>query len=577
MVKLLKYMKNYTAAAIAAPLLKLFEAILELCVPIVVASIIDKGIGNHDTAYVIRMCLLLVIMAAGGFAFSVVAQFFSAKAACGSASDLRSALFYKIQSLNYSQYDSVGTSTLITRMTGDINQVQTGINLTLRLLLRSPLVVFGAMMFAFIVGSKAPSATVTFAVLIPVLAIIVFIILLSGIPAFGKAQGKLDKVTGDLRSNLEGARVIRAFRLEEHECNEFAERINSHKRFQLAAGRISALLNPITFVAVNIAVIVLLNNGAIEVNSDNLTQGELVALYNYMTQILVELIKFANLIITVTKSIACAKRISAVMDIDTEKNAEAIETSNRNDKTVVSFDKVSFAYPGASGEALKDITLDAQSGEFIGIIGGTGSGKSTLVSLIPKFYEAGAGIVTVNGNDVRKSDADKLRSSIGYTAQHATLFKGTIRDNVRFGKSDASDDEIFEALDAAQLKEFAVSLPYGLDTVIEQGGRNLSGGQKQRLCVARALVRKPEILIFDDSSSALDRLTDANMRRAIRSFDYRPTVFIVSQKVESIKDCDKIAVLDGGRLVGYGCHGELFDNCDVYREICESQKGGEEI
>ncbi len=573
MSKLLKYLKKYTAEAITAPLFKLLEALLELAVPMVVASIIDRGIAEKDTAYIVRMSLLLLMMGAVGLAFSLTAQYFSAKAACGFSSGLRSALFGKIQSLSYSQLDRTGNSTLITRMTSDVNQVQTGVNLTLRLLLRSPFVAFGAMVFAFIVGKNAPSATVTFAIVIPVLLAVIFIILLAGIPIYGKAQGKLDAVTGALRSNLEGSRVIRAFRLENHENEEFSRRAAIQKRFQLIAGRISGLLNPLTYVIINLAIIALLQNGAAEVNKGALTQGELVALYNYMTQILVELIKMANLIITITKSLACAKRIATVMDETPDMLVESGHDADK-DRPFVSLRGVSFSYPGSSGEVLSGIDLDAERGEFVGIIGGTGSGKSSLVSLIPRFYDVKEGSVAIDGCDVRDAEPDELRRKIGFAAQHAALFTGTIRDNIKWGKPDADDDEIMDALNTAQIGEIIRLKEEKLDSRVEQGGRNLSGGQRQRLNVARALVRRPEILILDDSSSALDRATDAALRRAIRELDYSPTVFIVSQRVESVKGCDKIAVLDAGRIVGLGTHNDLYRDCEIYHEICESQKGG---
>ncbi len=573
MKKLLKYLKKYTGEAITAPLFKLLEALLELTVPIVVASMIDRGIATGDRPYIIRMSLLLLLMGAVGLAFSLTAQYFSAKAACGFSAGLRSALFGKIQSLSYSQLDRTGNSTLITRMTSDVNQVQTGVNLTLRLLLRSPFVAFGAMVFAFIVGKNAPSATVTFAIVIPVLLAVIFIILLAGIPIYGKAQGKLDAVTGGLRSNLEGARVIRAFRLEDHENEEFSRRVAIQKRFQLIAGRISGLLNPLTYVIINLAIIALLQSGAAEVDSGALTQGELVALYNYMTQILVELIKMANLIITITKSLACAKRIAAVMDEEPDMTVESGHDTVESGP-FVSLRGVSFSYPGSSGEVLSGIDLDAERGEFVGIIGGTGSGKSSLVSLIPRFYDVKDGSVVIDGVDVRDAEPDELRRRIGFAAQHAALFTGTIRDNIKWGKPDASDDEIMDALNTAQIGEIIRQKEEKLDSRVEQGGRNLSGGQRQRLNVARALVRRPEILVLDDSSSALDRATDAALRRAIRELDYSPTVFIVSQRVESVKGCDKIAVLDAGHIVGLGTHDDLYRDCEIYHEICESQKGG---
>ena len=575
MKHLFKHLKKYTLESILAPLFKLIEALLELTVPIVIARIIDIGIANGDKGYVIKMCLLLVLIGAVGLAFSLTAQYFSAKAAVGTAADMRLGLFRKIQTLSYSQLDRIGTPTLLTRMSGDMNQVQTGINLTLRLLLRSPFVAFGAMIMAFIVGAGAPRATVAFAIVIPVLIVVIFIILLASIPMQGKAQKALDKTTGALRSNFEGARVLRAFRLEEHENAEFSERVTVLKRLQLAVGRVSGMLNPLTYVIINLAIVMLINGGALEVNSGNLSQGELVALYNYMTQILVELIKMANLIITVTKAIASAKRISAVMDEAPDMLTQSFDGSEINSEYAIEFRGVSFSYPGASGSVLNGIDIKVKKGETLGIIGGTGSGKSSLVRLIARFYDVTDGAVLVNGRDVRGYDPTELRSVIGFAAQKPTAFSGTVRDNVKIGKSDASDAEVIEALELAQLSSIIKEKENGLDSEVEQNGRNLSGGQKQRLSLARAFVRKPEILILDDSSSALDRVTDAALRRAIRGLDYSPTAIIVSQRVESIADCDRILVLDAGEAVGLGTHSELYESSPVYREICDSQKGGE--
>lgn len=577
MKSIFKYLKKYTAEAIFAPVFKLLEALIELCVPIVVAAIVDNGILTGDRNYAVRMCILLLVMGGVGLIFSITAQFFSAKAACGCAAGVRSALFEKIQTLDFEQLDRFGSSTLITRMTGDINQVQTGVNLTLRLLLRSPFVVIGAMVFAFVVGRNAPSATLVFAVLIPALLVLVFIILLSGIPIYGKAQGRLDRATEALRSNLDGARVIRAFRLETREGQKFSERITLLKRFQLAAGRISGMLNPLTYVIVNIAIMVLLKNGAEAVDVGILTQGELIALYNYMTQILVELIKMANLIITVTKSIACANRIGAIMAETPKMKADAeynIDNGNEDNDIFVSFKNVSFSYGDTSENVLFDINLDVKKGETVGIIGGTGSGKTTLVSLIPRLYDISDGSVTVGGKDVRGMEPDELRHRIGYVAQHASFFRGTLRENMHWGYPDASDEKIIDALKTAQIDGIINEKGNGLSMLIEQSGRNLSGGQRQRLNIARALVRQPEILILDDSSSALDRATDAALRRALRALEPAPTIFTVSQRICSVKDCDKIAVLDGGRLVGVGTHDELYLKCEVYREICDSQSGG---
>ena len=580
MKRLIKYMKAYRKEAVIAPLFKLFEAILELTVPVIVSLIVDNGIargGEEGKRYSLLMCGLLVFLGLAGLAFSLTAQYFSAKAACGFAGDIRSVLFSRIQSLSFSQLDRAGTGTLITRMTSDVNQVQTGVNLTLRLLLRSPFVVFGALVGALIVGATAPSAVLAFIIVIPVLAIVVMIILLAGIPLYRKAQGGLDGVTGLLRSDLEGERVIRAFRLEDRRNAEFDKRNRSLNRFQLIAGRISGLLNPLTYVIVNLAVILMLSNGSHAVNDGLLTNGKLIALYNYLTQILVELIKFANLVITITRSLACADRISAVIGEEPAMPPKSESADFVEGAPAVVFRNVSFEYPGASGKVLESIDLSVKKGEKIGIIGGTGSGKSSLVGLIPRFYDVSEGSVEVGGRDVREYDPDELRRHIGYVAQHATLFRGSIRDNIKWGDPDATDEEITGALREAQIGNLIEEKNGGLSYMIEQDGRNLSGGQRQRLNVARALVRKPPILILDDSSSALDRATEAALRRAIRELDYSPAVFIVSQRVESVSGCDRIVVLDGGHAVGIGKHDELYRSCEVYREICDSQKGGESL
>lgn len=578
MRKLLIYLKKYRVEAVVGPLFKLFEALLELSVPLVVAAIADNGIANGDTGYIVRMCLLLILMGAVGLAFSLTAQYFSAKAACGFSAGLRSALFAKIQTLSFPQLDKIGTPTLITRMTSDVNQVQTGINLTLRLLLRSPFVVFGAMIMAFAVGAAAPATAAVFAVAIPVLLVVVFIILTAGIPLFGRSRSKLDLVTGKISSNLEGARVLRAFCREEDEKEEFSERAEALAKTQIVAGRISGLLNPLTYVIINIAIILLLHYSAVGVDSGVLTQGQMIALYNYMTQILVELIKMANLIITVTKSIACAKRIAVIMDepadmLPLEEKAE----SKKADAPAIELCSVDFRYSGASGDALKDISVSIGRGQKLGIIGGTGSGKSTLAALIPRFYDATEGQVLVDGRDVKTYGETELRSKIGYVAQSADLFRGSVRDNVRWGKPDASDEEIAEALRVAQLTQIKAGEKNMLDTEVGQNGKNLSGGQRQRLTIARALVRKPEILILDNSSSALDQLTDARLRAAIGELDFAPAVIIISQRAVSVRDCDKILVLDNGEAVGLGTHGELYESCPVYREICDSQMGGASI
>ncbi len=579
MKRLLKYMKNYRVEAVIAPLFKLFEAILELTVPYIVSLIVDNGIarGEAGKAYSLKMCGLLVIIGLVGLAFSLTAQYFSAKAACGFAGDIRSLLFSRIQGLSFSQLDRAGTGTLITRMTSDVNQVQTGVNLTLRLLLRSPFVVLGALVGALIVGASSPSTTMAFVIVIPVLAAVVTAILLAGIPLYRKAQSGLDGVTGMLRSDLEGERVIRAFRLEDQRNGEFVKRNDRLKHLQLLAGRISGLLNPLTYVIVNLAVILMLSRGSHAVNDGVLTNGKLIALYNYLTQILVELIKFANLVITITRSLACLSRISAVVGEEPEMPASEGAAVPVAGAPIVTFNGVSMSYPGSSGTVLEGIDLSVNGGERIGIIGGTGSGKTSLVGLIPRFYDVSSGSVEFYGHDVREYDPDELRKHIGYVSQHATLFRGTLRDNMRWGAPDATDEEINAALKQAQIGSIVDEKEGGLGFMIEQGGRNLSGGQRQRLNVARALVRRPEVLVLDDSSSALDRATETALRRAVRELDYSPAVFIVSQRVESVSDCDRIVVLDGGHAVGVGKHGELYQNCEVYREICDSQKGGEAL
>ncbi|MBE6599802.1 MAG: ABC transporter ATP-binding protein [Ruminococcaceae bacterium] len=577
MKKVLKYLKNYRVHAIIGPLFKLFEAVLELSVPLVVASIADIGIANGDRSYIVKMCLLLIIMGAAGLACALTAQYFAAKAACGASAELRSALFEKIQTLSFPQLDRIGTPTLITRMTSDINQVQTGINLTLRLLLRSPFVVFGAMIMTFAVGAAAPATAAVFAVTIPVLLVVVFIILTAGVPLYRKSRTKLDAVTGKVSSNLAGARVLRAFCMEDNENAEFAERSESLTKMQIVAGRISGLLNPLTYVIINIAIIALLYYSADGVDTGLLTQGQMIALYNYMTQILVELIKMANLIITVTKSIACAGRISAVMD----ENADMLKVAGTNtvdaNAPVLSLRDVDFRYAGASGDALKNINITLKKGQKLGVIGGTGSGKTTLAALIPRFYDATGGEVLVNGRNVREYGETELRSRIGYVAQNVELFRGTVRDNIKWGKPDATDEEIMAALNAAQLKEIKSGEENTLDIEVGQNGRNLSGGQRQRLTIARALVRRPEILILDNSSSALDQLTEANLLRAISELDFAPSVLVISQRAVSVRGCDQILVLDGGEPVGVGSHEELYAACEIYREICDSQMGGASI
>lgn len=568
MKKLLKYLTgNYLKETILSPLFKMAEALLELFVPIVVAAVIDTGIANGDGGYVVKMCLLLAGLGLVGLGFSVTAQYFAAKAAAGFAKNVSHALFAHIQTLSYSDLDEAGTSTLITRMTSDLNQVQSGVNLTLRLLLRSPFVVFGAMIMAFTID--LPSALV-FAAAIPVLAAVVFGIMLASIPMYGKVRARLDKVLGKTRENLTGVRVIRAFCMEDEEIGAFREQNEALTREQKSVGRISALMNPLTFAIINIAVIVLIHTGAVRVDAGVLTQGAVVALYNYMSQILVELIKLANLIINITKSAACARRISDALESggNTEYGTEKDGVSGCG--YAVEFRGASLKYRGAAERSLSGIDFAAERGNTIGIIGGTGSGKTSLVNMIPRFYDAEEGGVYVNGVNVKDYDTEALRGKIAVVPQKAMLFKGTVRENMRWGNENATDEEIFKALEIAQAKEIVEGKEGGLDHIIEQGGRNLSGGQRQRLTIARALVKKPEILILDDSASALDFATDAALRGALRSLE-GVTVFIVSQRTSSIQHADKIIVLDDGEAVGIGTHAELLESCEIYREIYESQ------
>lgn len=567
MFKLLRFMKDYKKESILGPFFKMLEATFELLVPLIVARIVDIGIKTGDRGYIVRMCLLLVAFGAVGLMSTLSAQYFAAKAAVGFSAKVRHALFSHIQSLSYTEIDSVGTSSLITRMTSDVNQVQQGVNLTLRLLLRSPFIVFGAMIMAFTVDSRS---AVTFVIVIPALSVVVFSIMLACIPLYKRVQSRLDRVLGITRANLTGVRVIRAFCKEESETAEFERRNGELTRVQKFVGRISALMNPMTYVIVNLGVIALVWIGAKRVDAGIITQGAVIALYNYMSQILVELVKLANLIINITKSVACANRIQAVFEIESsqssEKNAVSPENAGR-----VEFKNVSLRYKGAGASSLEGISFVAEKGETIGVIGGTGSGKSSLVNMIPRFYDAESGEVTVGGVNVLDWDIEALRERIGVVPQKAVLFKGTVRENMRWGKNNATDEEIYSALETAQAREIIDSKEGGLDFVIEQGGRNLSGGQKQRLTIARALVKKPDILILDDSASALDYATDAALRHAIREMDGNPTVFIVSQRTSSVLHADKIIVLDDGRAVGIGTHEQLLDTCEVYREIYNSQ------
>ncbi|MBS6591150.1 MAG: ABC transporter ATP-binding protein [Ruminococcus sp.] len=563
MKKLLVYLKDYIKESILGPLFKLLEALFELFVPLVIAAIIDTGIENGDKGYIIKMCMVLILLGFVGLAFSITAQYFAAKASVGFVSKIRHVLFGHIQSISYSELDKIGTSTLITRMTSDMNQVQNGMNLALRLLLRSPFVVFGAMIMAFTID--VPSAMIFVYVTI-VLLIVVFGIMLGSIPLYKKVQQKLDAVMTVTRENLTGVRVIRAFCKEDEETDDFINKNNELTASQKFVGKISALMNPVTYVIINLAIIWLIHTGAVRVEAGILTQGAVVALYNYMSQILVELIKLANLIINITKSIACGNRIQAVLDIKPD-----LESGNSScNEGSVEFDHVNLRYKNAGADSLSDITFTAAKGETIGIIGGTGSGKSSLVNLIPRFYDAASGEVKVGGVNVKDMDVEQLREKIGVVPQKAVLFHGTIRENMQWGVTNASDDEIMEAIEAAQGLD-VIKAKGGLDCEIEQGGKNLSGGQRQRLTIARALVKKPEILILDDSASALDFATDAALRKSLRELDYHPTVFIVSQRTSSIQHADRIIVLDDGAAVGIGTHDELMKSCSVYQEIYNSQ------
>lgn len=569
MKSLLVYLKGYVKESIFAPLFKLLEASFELIVPLVIASIIDKGIANGDTSYILGRSGILVFLAVIGMIAAITAQYFAAKAATGFGRELRSALYGKIQTLSFNELDNLGTSSLITRMTNDVNTVQNGVNLVLRLFLRSPFIVFGAMIMAFFIDVKC---ALVFLVAIVLLSIVVFGIMAYTTPGYKAVQSKLDSVTLITRENYEGARVIRAFTDENNEIAEFNKRNNALSSLQKSVGKISALLNPVTYVIINIAIVVLVYTGGVKVNIGDLTQGQVVALYNYMSQILVELIKLANLLVTITKALASADRIKSVFEQES-----TLEHNNNSEKSdsYIKFDNVSLKYRGAGDMSLVDINFSANKGDVIGVIGGTGSGKSSLVSLVPHFYDASKGTVFVEGRDVKSLDDDELRNKVGFVQQRAVLFKGTVRDNIKWGKKDATDDEIIEALKLAQVYD-TIEEKGGLDFFIAQGGANLSGGQKQRLSVARALVRRPEILVLDDSSSALDFATEARLREAIYSLTYNPTVFIVSQRASSVMSADKIIVLDDGAVVGIGTHNELLKNCEVYKEIYVSQFGKEE-
>ena len=577
MKTLLAYLKGYKKESILAPLFKMLEASFELFVPLVMAAIIDVGIANQDKPYIVKMCFVLIALGIIGLVCSITAQYFAAKAATGVGTGIRHGLFEHIQKFTFTEMDQLGTSTLITRMTSDINQIQSGVNLVLRLFLRSPFIVFGAMIMAFTVDVKA---ALVFVVTIPLLSLIVFGIMLVTMPMYKKVQADLDQVLLATRENLTGARVIRAFNKEEDETKRFENANQILTDAQKYVGRISGMMNPLTYIIVNGAIIALIYVGAVRVDIGDLTQGQVVALINYMSQILVELVKLANLIISVTKAAACLNRVESVLavkpdmnegDVRWKSNSSEADRDLKNKIPVVEFSHVSLTYKGTSDTSLSDINFCAKKGQTIGIIGGTGSGKSSLVNLIPRFYDATEGSVRINGQDIKEYQTENLREHIGVVLQKAVLFKGSIADNLRWGKEDATEQEMYEALDISQAREFVVTKQGGLEFQIEQGGRNLSGGQKQRMTIARALVRKPEILILDDSASALDFATDAALRKSIKEMKNQPTVFIVSQRAASIQYADQIIVLDDGAMAGIGTHEELLKDCPVYQEIYYSQ------
>ncbi|HCX47286.1 MAG TPA: ATP-binding protein [Ruminococcaceae bacterium] len=567
MTKLFRYLKKYRKESILAPFFKLIEVAFELTVPLIVSNIIDVGIENGDKGYIVKRCLLLGLLGILGLCSTLVAQYFSAKASVGFATDIRHALFSHIGKLSYSQLDSLGAPTLITRLTGDINQVQTGTNLTLRLVLRSPFVVFGAVIMAFTVDAKS---SLVFVVAVPALAAVVFAIMLVCIPMYRKVQQKLDGLLSKTRENLLGTRVVRAFCKEDEEIEDFDAKNKALTEMQTAVGRISAFMNPATFVLINLAIIALIYIGALRVDSGAISRGAVVALYNYMSQILVELIKLANLIISVTKAIACGNRIQSVLDIEPATVPGTVTEGDKKCEYSVEFDGACLSYNG-SEESLHNIDLKIPRGSTVGVIGSTGSGKSSLVNLIPRFYDVTGGCVLVDGVDVRDYDTKALRSKIGVVSQKKALFSGSVRDNIRFGKQDATDEEIWQALETAQAKQMIEEKSGQLDFVLEQEGKNLSGGQRQRMTIARALVRKPEVLILDDAASALDYATGAALNKALRNTDFAPTVITVSQRVAAIRNADTIVVLDEGEIVGIGTNDELLRSCEVYREIFDSQ------
>lgn len=577
MKKILPFFKPYKAQALLGPLFKLLEASFELTVPFIVSLIVDKGLGapvdggypNADKPFIFAMCGVLCAFGVVGLICAVVAQYFAAKTATGVSASLRRAIFQKLTSLSYADFDEMGTPTMLTRMTGDVNQVQTGINLALRLLLRSPFIVFGAVITAFFIDVKV---ALVFLGAVPVLAAIVFLIMRVTSPLYKKSQAKLDEITLSTRENLTGVRVIRAFRAEKREKATFDERNEAFTESREFVGKIAALTNPLTFVVVNLAIILLVYVGGVRVNLGDLSQGNVLALYNLMSQILIELIKLANLIVTIAKAVACSKRIEAVLEKESSLTVQKSqrEGAGSSSNAFICFDRVSARYHEGGERALANLSLTAERGQTVGVIGGTGSGKSTLVNLLPRFYDVSEGRVCVDGKDVRDYDPLELRSRIGIVPQKATLFKGTIRDNLLWGNGSATDEELMEAARIAQAEQI-IEEKGGLDSPVEQNGRNFSGGQKQRLTIARALVRRPEILILDDSSSALDYATDAALRASLRRLDYAPTVFVVSQRTSSVRDADRIVVLDEGEAVGIGTHAELLQTCAVYREIYDSQ------
>lgn len=573
MKRLMMYLKDYKKESILAPLFKLLEAFFELLVPLVMANIIDYGISNRNMGYIGKMGLLLLLLGVVGLASSITAQFFAAKAAVGCSTQLRQALFDHIEDLSFTDIDKAGTSTMITRMTSDVNQVQSGINMTLRLFLRSPIIVFGAMIMAFTIDVKC---ALIFVVAIPLLSVVVFGIILSTIPMYKKVQSKLDQVLGITRENLTGVRVIRAFHQEAKESDRFRENNEALSAMQIFVGKISACMNPVTYIIVNGAIIALIYTGAVQVNIGNLSQGEVVAIINYMNQILVELVKLANLIVTMTKALACAERVASVFDIGADAayvGAQDQKLADKVDKSApfLDFKHVSLTYQGAGAPTLQDMNFTVNRGDTVGIIGGTGSGKTSLVNLIPGFYPATEGEILLEGRDIRTMSDEELRGRIGVVPQKAVLFKGTIRSNLQWGKPDATEEEMWKALELAQASEVVDGKPGKLDATVAQNGKNFSGGQRQRLTIARALVRNPEILILDDSASALDYATDAKLRAAIRTLEDKTTTFIVSQRASTIRHADKIIVLDDGEIAGMGTHDELLKDCTVYQEIYYSQ------